>query len=380
MKIALHALHFAEYAARLGLALADEGHSVLLMLGTDNSLAELSVPLQRRLSGGADGRLSCLVFDHVPFKDLRWMARTLEIRNALLAFGPDIIHAQETYSDPGFWSLWPGSGTPRISTVHDPVPHSGADSEMPWRKRQYRRLLRQQADALIVHGQAARTELEGVLSGKAQPIYVVPHGVLGVDEGPLPAMAVVAGRMLFFGRVETYKGLAVLLQASVLLRQRGVSHELHVAGRGSDLDRHRAELQAHPALLLDERYIPPAELPALFSRSAIVVLPYLDATQSGVVALAYAFGKPVVATRTGSLPEVVIEGYTGRLVPPGDPEALANVLQFLLEHPDELARLAQGAATFGEEQLAWPRIARITVECYHQVLGARSTVSLAREG
>lgn len=378
MKIALHALHFAEYAARLGLALAEQGHSVLLLLGSANARDELSEPLQRRLAEGCRGRLQCLRIDPAPLRDPRWLLRTWQMRRALADFEPDVIHMQETLSDPAFWSLWPGRAACRVLTVHDPLPHSGADAHLTWRKRWYQRHQRAQAERLIVHGSSAAADLASLLGPSAAPVQVVAHGVLGLDPGSASEPAAAAcgppARLLFFGRIEAYKGLGVLLQASALLHRQGVAHSLHLAGRGSDIDTHRAALRQHPDLTLDERFIAPAELPALFGSCALVVLPYLDATQSGVAAMAFAFGKPVVATRTGAIPEVVIDQVNGLLVPPGDAPALAHALQVLLGQPETLARLGEQASRFAAEHLAWPRIAAVTLDGYRQALARRNPV------
>jgi len=76
----------------------------------------------------------------------------------------------------------------------------------------------------------------------------------------------------------------------------------------------------------------------LFSRAYVLVLPYKNATASGIVSLAYHYGKPVIASRVGGLPDVVADGSSGRLVSPGDPQALASAIrEFLNEPPASVA-------------------------------------------
>jgi glycosyltransferase involved in cell wall biosynthesis len=79
----------------------------------------------------------------------------------------------------------------------------------------------------------------------------------------------------------------------------------------------------------------------LFRRCGLLVLPYRDATQSALVGHAYYFRKPVIVTRTGALPEYVVEGKTGWLVPPKDPQALADALEEALSDPVRLARMGE---------------------------------------
>ena len=122
---------------------------------------------------------------------------------------------------------------------------------------------------------------------------------------------------LFFGRIESYKGLEFFLEAGTLLVKRGFKPRLIVAGTGSDLARHRARISRMPWVELVDRRIDADEIPDLFARSSAVVLPYTDATQSGVVAMAFGFGRPAISTNVGGLPDVICDGYNGLLVPEG---------------------------------------------------------------
>ena len=85
--------------------------------------------------------------------------------------------------------------------------------------------------------------------------------------------------------------------------------------------------------MMREGYCPDAEVEKYFSSSDLVVLPYEEATQSGIAQIAFGFGRPVVATRVGGLPEVVTDGKTGYVVPPMDPVALSDaVIRFFEEN------------------------------------------------
>jgi glycosyltransferase involved in cell wall biosynthesis len=98
------------------------------------------------------------------------------------------------------------------------------------------------------------------------------------------------------------------------------------------------------------------------------VLPYLEASQSGVVPVAYAFGKPVVATRVGGLPDVVEHGQTGLLVPPGDSQSLARAVIDLLTDDARRRDMGARARRFAETELSWSRIGQRTLEVYQKVL------------
>ncbi len=137
--------------------------------------------------------------------------------------------------------------------------------------------------------------------------------------------------ILTFGYVRPYKGVEDAIAATVHCTTRPL---LVVAGEcWGDAERYEGLVRQSGAadrIVLDLRYIPNEELPALFGASSAVVLPYRDATQSGVATLAFAFDRPVVATEVGGLGELVTDGETGVLVTPDSPRDLARGIDRLL--------------------------------------------------
>ena len=124
--------------------------------------------------------------------------------------------------------------------------------------------------------------------------------------------------ILFFGRLEPYKGLDVLLEAVRILRLRGRPVTVTIAGPG------KLALPAVEGVTVENRFVTDRELAELVAASRIVVMPYRDATGSQVPQTAFVYGTPVVATSVGCLPEYVEHGVTGLLVPPDNAEALAG--------------------------------------------------------
>jgi len=147
---------------------------------------------------------------------------------------------------------------------------------------------------------------------------------------------------LFFGYVRRYKGLDTLLQAWPLVRAKRPA-TLVVAGEFYEDARPYRELAAAagggPAVRLIDRYIADDEVEMLFKAADVVVLPYRSATQSGVTHVAYALGVPVITTSVGGLAETVHPGETGLVVPPENPQALADaIVQFFAERLGERMR------------------------------------------
>jgi glycosyltransferase involved in cell wall biosynthesis len=132
--------------------------------------------------------------------------------------------------------------------------------------------------------------------------------------------------ILFFGRISKYKGVDILLDAMPAVIKRFPGEKLIIAGKGAEED-----LLNHPVLkdasyntTILNRYIPNHELVQLIKVAKIIVCPYIDATQSGVLMTAFALHKPVIATRVGAFEETIINDYNGLLVSPSNAAELAE--------------------------------------------------------
>lgn len=151
--------------------------------------------------------------------------------------------------------------------------------------------------------------------------------------------------LLFFGFVRGYKGLHVLLEALPAVVEALPDVRLVVAGEFyDDTAPYRAQIARHGLddhVLLHDRYVASADVPAYFGAADLIVQPYVSATQSGVAQIAFHFERPVVVTDVGGLAEVVPHERAGFVVPPEDPAALAAaVVRFFRE--DWRERLTEG--------------------------------------
>lgn len=363
MKIALIAIHFSEYTFRLAQALA-KTHDVLLCVNEKNFLNE--VPESVQATSAPRCRILWLP-DTWLRSPLGFVTGVRKLVGEIRSFKPDIVHCQEAVRDYLMVAFQLLPNYPLVLTIHDHVPHTGQDSKVSKRVRFYRSYLRQRADLVIVHGDRIRRDCENLMPWLKGRIVSIPHGPLG--EGiPLTRIRWNNGTLLFFGRIEAYKGLWYLIEAVHLLKKDGVDVKVIIAGTGSDLARHRQQVTTEASFELLDRYIDKAEIADIFMRADIVVMPYTDATQSGVAAMALNYRCPVIATDVGSISEMVRDGINGVLVPARNPEALADAIRSLAFDREKLAEMSANAAALASKDFSWDSIGCRTQVAYESVM------------
>lgn len=209
-----------------------------------------------------------------------------------------------------------------------------------------------------------RDRMPASLSGKAvqgfHPIYDCYQGEL--DFGVSTSTA--GQTVLFFGLIKSYKGLDVLLKAVALASRKLPQIKLLIAGevygKREQYLKLIADLKLENRVEANFRYIGDSEIASYFTRSQVCVLPYKSATQSGVIATAYSFNLPVIASRIGGLGEYIEEGVTGLLVPPDDPEALAAALIRYFE--DGLLQSLSDNIPAYKARFSWQKLADLILE------------------
>jgi glycosyltransferase involved in cell wall biosynthesis len=273
---------------------------------------------------------------------------------------------------------------PLVLTAHDLLPREPRPGQLAAQRR-----LLERVDAVVVHSEYGRRQLVDGLGLDGDRVHVIHHGAfahaVSGPRAPLPAEVAAAvssgGRtgaggpsggaegppvVLFAGLLRPYKGLDTLLQA-----WRGVpGAELWIAGRPM-MDIAPLQALGGEGVRWVPRFVSDGELAALLERADIVVLPYARTQrfdQSGVLATALAFGKPLVVTDIGGFSEIAAVG-AARLVAPGDPEALGAALAELVADPaarEQLAAAARAAAR-ADGPFSWDAAARATLALYERV-------------
>lgn len=367
----------AHYAEMLSKAMEEVVHTCLVMIAMPDELLahrDIQNVLPIRKSKRQFVRRFCQSYNVFFY---RRAARTICQRTA-----PQLVHITSGVTGLlGFCRELHRHHVSIVYTVHDPLPHE--ERRTVWGKlySAYQRRIQTPAvlrlcAAVHVHSNEHRRQLIGLYgAGIADKVYVVPHGaglpgaVVSGCRKPPELRDVVSDStltLLFFGRIEPYKGLDILIAALKILEQRGCNVRLIVAGSG-DLGL-GDDATVPQSITLIHRFVPDDEVRHIFESADVVVLPYISATQSGVIPMAYAFGKPVISTDVGALRDVVDPGCTGLLVRPSDPVGLANAIEGLAMDRSRLAQMSSGARRFMNEQLAWRKVVAAHVDCYRKVV------------
>jgi glycosyltransferase involved in cell wall biosynthesis len=264
----------------------------------------------------------------------------------------------------------PGGRRPLVLTSHDILPREPRPGQLNAQRRAYECF-----DAIVVHSQRGRERLVAELGVDAQRVHVIEHGAFTYlaerppgTPAPAPPHRTDKPVVLMFGLLRPYKGIDILLDA-----WRGVegqppieNAELWIAGLPK-MDMAALKRTAPPAVRFDDRFIDERELPAYFERADLVVLPYLQADQSGVLFTALAFGKPLLLSDVGGFPELEQTG-AARIVPAGDARALGAVLRELLGDRATLTKMCVKARAATRGHYSWQTVAAKHLRLYERLL------------
>jgi glycosyltransferase involved in cell wall biosynthesis len=225
---------------------------------------------------------------------------------------------------------------PMLTTIHDLALHPG-DIETSVLPRWSTDLIVRQSDHVVVHGEGLRRIAVDRYSKSPDHVHVLSHPAivryteLAHREKLVRRPEDGTFRILMFGRIFAYKGLEQLIRAEAVLKDVLPEMRLTIAGRGDDPWTFRPLMGRPERYDIRRGYIEDADVAQLFLDADVVVLPYVEASQSGVLNLAAAFGKPVIVTDVGELRASVEPNGLGLVVPPGDPERLARAIRILAE-------------------------------------------------
>ena len=257
-----------------------------------------------------------------------------------------------------------------VTTMHDVSYHPGdrASQRVPRRFIDY---LVKSSDRIIVHGERLKTEAARRYPALTGRIDVLPHlqllrycemarrlGLKRSDGAKI--------RILFFGRIFAYKGLDYLIRSIPEVVARFENVLVTIAGEGDDMRVHEKQIAERRFFDIRNYRVSDEETAQLFLDADIVVLPYIEASHSGVLAIANAFGKPTIVTNVGELGQSVEHGQTGLVVPPRDEHALAEAIIQLIADPGLRDRIGAAGRAAAERSASPEIVATMAMAVYEK--------------
>jgi glycosyltransferase involved in cell wall biosynthesis len=338
------------YLSQLANGLVRKNNSVFVVLPKrtvrndyfDEDISQLYVPLSTKVS-------------------INWL-RFNSLIKVIKKLDPDIIHITTEHPSiiPTLFIL--KKNYPSIVTIHDVKPHVGSLDFFHF----LRLILRQQVNEIIVHGERLKDDLMKHCKLPNSKIAVIPHGDYSFFTKYKKDNVEEKSTILFFGRIKRYKGLEYLIRAEPVITKDFSDIKIIIAGKGNFPEYKKIKNNANFEVF--NEFIPDEKVAELFQKAKVVVLPYIEASQSGIIPIAYAFKKPVVATNVGAIQEVVEQGKTGFLVPQRDEKALADAIIKLLKDDNLRKKMGENAYIKMKEELSWDKISEKTIEIYKEAI------------
>lgn len=364
MRILIEAVSFCEYIIQKANALVSRGHEVMLFMPHNlinstvgDDISKVINPKIRTLFYKGKRRPNRLfyIFRNNLFKTIR-------------DFNPDIIHVHINGEIETLLICLRFCKIPLIVTIHDVTPHVGEDSKISLRGKIICKYLRYHAAKIHVHGETLRNELISIYPAYKKKGVVIPHGTLSLfthwDTGNIEREPQTC---LFFGRMEKYRGLDNLVQIGSILKKMIPDIKIIVAGSGTELCKYKESLMALGIFEIHDAFIPDRAVYTFFRRASLLLLPYHEASQSGIVHMGLAFGVTIVATSVGAIPETILDGVHGRVVPPDNMKGFADAVVSLLQDRETLGQMEKACYEKGK-QLEFGNIIEKYEDMYHEIV------------
>ena len=369
MNILLIATGFYPYIIQLALALQKKEELSHITLIVDDKVNPEMLSL-------LPSSIKVIRFENILYKSIRANSRMfLSLIKNIRKIKPEIIHIQ-SYGHSWFYLLkiFLLFRVKIINTIHDPIPHSGDLITLKSLKRlkSTKQIHDKLTSKAIVHGKILKKDLLITSKFRSKNIHVIPHGELSIYEKLKNNNSSINHNnyILFFGRIWAYKGLDIFIDAALKLLEKQPHITFMIAGKGEDIDKYISIIpnnRLNNFIIINDK-IDDSQISHLFYSCNFTVLPYKDATQSGVIPVAFVLHKTVIATKVGSLTEVIEDQKNGLLVPPNDSEALYKSMDLLISDTNLKSKLEKGAYETSQGLLNWDLIADKTIHCYKEAL------------
>ncbi len=246
-----------------------------------------------------------------------------------------------------------------ILTLHDAVAHPGENKLF---KKIWTRNAIKSARRIIALSEHVKSSIISEYNlDQGDLIEVVPHGAFDYSNGlakprDLPSKDKRQISLLFYGRIMEYKGIDILMEAYRIVKNQFPNLNLVIAGSG-DFTKYKSKADKLEDLILHIRWIEEGEIKSLFDKSDILICPYIEASQSGSIAIALGFGMPVVATPVGGLIEQVTNGKTGLITKDTSPQSVADAIIKIISNRSLYRDLSVNAISESKNRFSWDSVA-----------------------
>ena len=262
-----------------------------------------------------------------------------------------------------------------ILTAHNVLPHQE-------RKIDYflKFIVYLSATAIIAHSNFIKQMISKMFKISGQKIHIIPHGDFDIYLPQAPISKCAAKKklnlskndhvVLFFGSIRDNKGLHLLLDAFKIASETDPQLYLIIAGKPptaiseNRYREHIAQIKSRDRIIFHSQFIPNDSVADYFTATDVVALPYKNIYHSGIVHLAFSFGRPIIATRVGDFTETIEHGESGYLLEENTAENMAEMIAAGFSNTENLEKMGRFARKLSETEYSWDRIARSTAELY----------------
>ena len=360
MKVILYSLGFIYDVVQLANSLSQKIDTTLLIpiQGYQSFVRDAKSPVLSPM-------LNTFFFKHHTYPSLR---EVKSIVKKIEEINPDVIHLQ-----PCTWlnlALPFLKKYPIVTTIHDVFPMKGRTMTMV--NYPFQILQMGFSDKLLDWGNYTKKLLQNRWGISEKKIDVVPYGGHEIfQKWGVNDFAESKNIVLFFGQIHEHKGLDYLIKSEPIVRKEVPDLKIIIAGKGR-LPPELADKTKDKSFQVHNYFIPYPYLIELLKKSSIVAFPYIEATQSGGMFMAFAFEKAIVATKVGNFPEYVDAWKTGLIVPPKDPNALAEAIIYLLKNEDVRRKMGREGYNKMKSEFSWDISAKKHIQIYERLLKEKS--------
>jgi len=344
----------------------------------------LVVPANRTFDGNEKFKINYLSPSKV--KDKNKFIKFIELAQYYIRLykfiklnNPDIVHYQffRRNGEVLLYRLLKLKKINLVQTAHNVLPHENSKIDHLIKSIVYKN-----AKSIIVHSNFIKNKLLQAFPIDNDKVQIVPHGNFDIYL-PEVEFDIVELRktleikrednvILFFGFIREYKGLDILLDAFELSASKDPGLKLLIAGSVQKkleqfyLDK-IDQSEFKDRIIFHSGYIPKEKVAIYFSSADVVILPYKEIDHSGIIHLAYSFGKPVIATNVGDFSEVIQNNKSGLLLNGKNAKELAEKIIKAFDNKQNLVQMGKNARRLSETKYSWNFVAKETLKVYNEI-------------